>query len=117
MPLSDREQRILSDIEAQLHADDPKLASTVSNTTVSSVTRRQVKLSIAGLILGFVMLLAFSVYLWVAFAGFFVMLASAVYGADRVKRLGGEAGEKLSNQLREGVDRYMQDRRDRGKEG
>ncbi|MPZ89636.1 MAG: DUF3040 domain-containing protein, partial [Nitriliruptorales bacterium] len=51
MPLSDREQQILSDIEARLRQDDPKFARTVGTTTISSQSRRQVKLAAVGFIL------------------------------------------------------------------
>lgn len=113
MPLSDRERKILNDIEAALRAEDPKLHKTVSTTTVSSHTRRQIKLAIAGLVVGFVLLLAFIINIWLGVAGFGLMLASAVHGANMLKRLGQDANTRLGSQLRGGFDRYMQDRRDR----
>lgn len=113
MPLSDREQQILSDIEARLRADDPKLARTVSTTTVSSHIRRRIKLSIAGFFAGFILLLFFVVSIWFGLAGFAVMLTSAVYGGQMLKRLGQDQNPSLGGQLRGGFDRYMQDRRRR----
>ena len=113
MPLSDRERKILNDIEAALRAEDPKLHRTVSTTTVSSHTRRQIKLAIAGLVVGFVLLLLFILNIWFGIAGFVTMLASAVHGANMLKRLGQDTNPHLGTQLRGGFDRYMQDRRNR----
>ena len=112
MPLSDREQQILSDIEARLRADDPKLARTVSTTTVSSQIRRRIRLAVGGFIGGFVLMLFFAVSIWFGLAGFAVMLTSAVYGGNMLKRLGQDQDEQhLGGQLRGGFDRYLQDRR------
>lgn len=113
MPLSDRERRILSDIEAALRAEDPKLVKTVGTTTVSTRTRRQMKLAVAGLVVGFLLLLAFIVNIWFGVAGFLMMLASAVHGANMLKRLGQDSQGHLGSQMRGGFDRYMHDRRHR----
>lgn len=114
MPLSDREQQILSDIEARLRDEDPKFAKAVGTTTVSKHVRRQIKLAIAGLILGFLLLLLLIVDFWFAVGGFALMLTSAVYGGTQMKRLGADQNNHLGGQLRGGFDRYMSDKRDRG---
>ncbi|QBI18145.1 DUF3040 domain-containing protein [Egibacter rhizosphaerae] len=114
MPLSDREQQILSDIEQRLRADDPKFAKTVGETTVSTQVRRQIKLALAGLIVGFILLLFFIASLWFGVAGFALMLGSAVYGGHQLKRLGADQTNRLGGQLRGGFDRYMRDKRERG---
>jgi hypothetical protein len=114
MPLSDREQQILSDIEARLREEDPKFAKTVGTTTVSSQARRSLKLALAGIIVGFVMILFFVLSIWYGVAGFALMLASAVYGGNMLKRLGqGQSTSGLGGQLRGGFDRYLQDKRDK----
>ncbi len=113
MALSDRERQILSDIEARLREDDPKLARTVGTKTVSSEARRRVKLAAAAFVLGFVVMLFFAVELWLGVVGFAIMLASAVYGGQTLKQLGQQQTTKLGGQLREGFDRYFQDRRHR----
>lgn len=116
MPLSDREQQILSDIESRLREEDPKFARTVSTADVSSGARRAIKIAMAGLVVGFIMLLATvpagSVILGVA--GFVVMLAAVVVGGTQLKRLGAEGGGDLSGQLRGGLQRYLGARRGRG---
>lgn len=116
MPLSDREQQILSDIEARLREDDPKFAKTVGTTTVSSQARRQIKLAVAGFVIGFLLMLAFIVHIVFGVVGFAVMLASAVYGGNMLKRLGQGHTSGLSGQLRGGFDRFMQDKRGRNDE-
>lgn len=113
MPLSDREQQILSDIESRLREEDPKFARTVSTADVSSGARRAIKFAMIGLVVGFIMLLATvpagSVILGVA--GFVVMLAAVVGGGTQLKRLGAEGGGDLSGQLRGGLQRYLGARR------
>lgn len=113
MPLSDREQQILSDIESRLREEDPKFARTVSTADVSSGARRAIKIAMVGLVVGFIMLLATvpagSVILGVA--GFVVMLAAVVLGGTQLKRLGAEGGGDLSGQLRGGLQRYLGARR------
>lgn len=118
MPLSDREQQILADIEARLRADDPKLAKTVGTVTVSSQIRRRIKLAIATFALGFVLLLAypFTQALWVGVAGFALMLAGVVVGGNEFKRLGQDADADLGGQVRGGMNRYLGDRRRRNGE-
>lgn len=115
MPLSDREQQILSDIEARLRADDPKFAKTVSTASVSTDVRRRIKLAAAGLVIGFVMLLLVVPLgeVLIGVAGFAVMLASVVYGGNQLKRLGADQTGDLGGQLRGGFNRYLGDKRDR----
>jgi hypothetical protein len=116
MPLSDREQQILSDIEARLRAEDPKFAKTVSTTTVSTQVRRQIKLAAAGFVIGFVVMLFFIVDIWLGVGGFALMLVSAVHGGNQLKRLGASQAGDTGGQLRGGFNRYLDDRRGRGEE-
>ena len=113
MALSDRERQILSDIEARLREDDPKLVKTVGTTTVSSDARRRVKFAVVAFVVGFVVMLFFAQSLWFGLAGFVMMLAAAVYGGQTLKELGQRQNARLGGQLREGFDRYFQDRRRR----
>lgn len=113
MPLSDREQQILSDIEARLRADDPKFARTVGTTTVSSQSRRQVKLAAAAFAVGFLLLFGIVASIWFGLVGFAIMLVSAVWGGNLLKRLGQDSTSRLGGQLRGGFNRYLDDRRGR----
>ena len=53
MPLSEEEQRILSEIESQLRASDPDLARQVGSTTIYSHALRQLRWGIVGFIAAF----------------------------------------------------------------
>lgn len=82
VPLSEDEQRILENIEAQLEQEDPKFVREVSRTSVYTHAGRQLKLAIAGVVLGFllmVVLLSISVPLSLV-AGFGLAFTSAVWG-------------------------------------
>jgi hypothetical protein len=118
MPLSDREQQILSDIEARLREDDPKFAKSVSTATVSSQARRKIKLSILGFALGFVLLLSVVPVgaIWPGLVGFAFMLASVMVGGDQLKRLGQDQTDDLGGQLKGGFNRYLGDKRGRNGE-
>src|ERR1043165_8209839 len=57
MPLSEDEQRILQEIEAQFYANDPQLAQQVSETTLYRHSARNIKWAALGFVVGFVVLL------------------------------------------------------------
>lgn len=52
MPLSEHEQRLLEQMERALHAEDPKLASTLRHGSNRSVNGRQVLLGCLGILIG-----------------------------------------------------------------
>ena len=96
MPLSEHEQRILEDIERQLAEDDPKLNETVSSSTLYTHLARQIRWSTVAFVIGFVMLLLFAVSIWVAIAGFFVMLVGALLCYRALKQIGADQLRQLS---------------------
>ena len=53
MPLSEEEQRILSEIETQLRASDPDLARQVGSTTIYSHALRQLRWGIVAFVASF----------------------------------------------------------------
>ncbi len=57
MPLSDREQRVLDDLERDLLASDPKLVASLVEHQPRLSASRAVALSIAGITVGFVLVL------------------------------------------------------------
>ena len=76
MSLDDREQQILSEIERQFYEEDPSLARAVRN--IDRPRRFGLRLPIAGLVVGAIILLAFfTVQTIVALAGFAIIVASA----------------------------------------
>ena len=63
MPLSDEEQRILSEIEQQLYQSDPALARDIADTTVYTAAYRNLKWAMLGFVVGLaVLILAFGTY-------------------------------------------------------
>jgi len=88
MPLSPDEQRILEEIEQRLSEEDPRLAEAVSRTSLYTHLARRIRWSSVAFLVGFVMLMAFPMSLWVAAAGFGVMLASSLLIYRSLKALG-----------------------------
>ena len=58
MPLSEDEQRILTEIENHLYESDPALVREVSETTVYTHAFRNLKWATAGFVLGVVLMVA-----------------------------------------------------------
>ncbi|MGI9578913.1 MAG: DUF3040 domain-containing protein [Microthrixaceae bacterium] len=119
MPLSEDEQRILSEIESQLRESDPDLADQVSKTTVYRDAFGKLRWAIVG----FVLCLAASVLLLsvnylLAFAGFLGMFAIALYIERNLRRVGragmNEATRAIRrNSLRDYIDNAGTKARDR----
>ncbi len=89
MPLSEDEQRILTQIEQQLYQEDPVLAHEVSSTTVFTHGFKHIRLAALGFVVGLaVLLFTLSTSYWLSFVGFLIMLASAWYGEKNLRRVG-----------------------------
>lgn len=92
MPLSEDEQRILAEIEKNLHESDPQLAREVGETTVYRHAIGSLKWSIVGVVVGIVVMIAtLQIHYLLAFGGFLVMLVSSL-GFERNLRMMGRAG-------------------------
>jgi hypothetical protein len=102
MPLSEHEQRILDEIERRLTEEDPRLVESVSRTSLTIHLLRRIRWSLLAFFAGFFLLMCFFVSIWIAIAGFAVMVTSAmlVYhylkqmGKDQLRQL--ERGGRLS---------------------
>lgn len=90
MPLSEHEQQILEEIERRLAEEDPRLAEAVSRTSLYTHLARRIRWTSLAFLLGFVMLMLFWWSMWVAIAGFGVMLVSALLIYRYLKQLGRE---------------------------
>lgn len=75
MPLDDKEQRILAEIERQFYQEDPELARAVRQ--IEKPARVGAKLSLLGVIVGLAVVIAYVSYTWVAVLGFGLLVASA----------------------------------------
>jgi hypothetical protein len=101
MPLSEEEQRILQEIEAQFYATDPQLAQQVSETTLYRHAARTIRWAVLGFVAGFVVLVAsFASSLILGFAGFLAMLACAFIVERNVRKLGRAGLESLTSQMK-----------------
>lgn len=90
MPLDDREQRILEEIERQFYQEDPRLAETVRSATLASVSRGRLKWAFLGVVIGFVLVLAFFTRMTlVALFGFGMMVMSAAWVVAIVRKRSG----------------------------
>jgi F0F1-type ATP synthase assembly protein I len=111
MPLDDREQRILDEIERQFYEEDPRLAETVRNTTLATVSARNLKWAILALIVGVgIMLGFFTRSTPVALVGFVIMVLAVAWIVGIVQRKAG-AGRGLPRVL---AGRLRRRRRDDG---
>ncbi len=101
MPLSEDEQRILQEIEAQFYATDPHLAQQVSETTLYRHAARNIKWAVLGFVAGFVVLvLSFASSLLIGFTGFLVMLACAFIVERNVRKLGRAGLDSLTASMK-----------------
>ena len=94
MPLNDREQRILEEIERQFYEDDPRLAETVRTAGLASDTGGRLRWALLTLLGGAVLMLVFFTWLLpIALIGFAVMVFSVAWVvaiARRRARVGAE---------------------------
>lgn len=108
MPLSEDEQRILQEIEANLSATDPKLVQQVSDTTLYRHAARMIKWSILGFVAGLVLLvMTFTQVLLLGVAGFLVMLFCLLVIERNVRKIGRAGLESLTGGSGGGAVRGM----------
>jgi hypothetical protein len=88
MPLSDHEQRILEEIERRLAEEDPRLVESVERTSLYTHLARRIRFASLSFVVGFVMMMLFSIALWIAAVGFAVMLGSALLVYRYVGQMG-----------------------------
>ena len=101
MPLSEDEQRILSEIEAKLYESDPALARDIADTTVYTHAYRNLKWALLGAFAGLVILvLTLSVSFLLAFGGFLIMLVSALAAERNGRRMGKAGMNQISQSMR-----------------
>jgi hypothetical protein len=104
VPLSEDEQRILHEIEQQFYETDPDLARTVGSTSVYRHYLRSLKWASLAFVGGIVVLVYTLVaygYL-AAFAGFLIMLASALWFERSARKLGRAGLQQVTASMRTG---------------
>lgn len=131
MALSEREQKLLEQMEQALYAEDPRFATKIQSHG-SGRSKRRMVLGFAGVVvgLGLVLLAVLNQMVWLGALGFAVMVAGAVYaftgeshrgisgtvGDDGAVQPTGTVGSKGRSKPRGGfMDRLEQrwERRDR----
>ena len=121
MPLSEDEQRILSEIERSFYEHDPAFAREVSAATLTRHAGRYAKLAGFGFVAGLLLLLtSFASVFWLGALGFLLMLGSAFVfvtnvrklsrtGLHQVARSGRHLGDVLGDQRRRLRERFKRD--------
>jgi len=101
VPLSEEEQRILHEIEQQFYESDPAFAREVGKTTLYRHAGRNLKWAAVGFVCGFVLLLvSFASSLLLGFAGFLVMLGSAVVFERNLRKMGRAGWRQVSDTMK-----------------
>lgn len=102
MPLSEEEHRILQKMEQGLYAEDPDSARRIGSTTLPRYLAGNLRWSTLGFILGLAVLLASFASSWVlAVFGFVIMLASAVWFTQNLRRMSRHGWEQLSRSMKD----------------
>ena len=116
MPHSEREQQILSEIEKNLQAEDPRFARQVKQTSPSSREIRNVKLGIAIFVAGFALLIAFfwTQHIFIGVGAFGAMVGGIVMiaGSLRASIGAGRRGESDTHP-KERFERFISDWEDK----
>jgi hypothetical protein len=89
VPLSEDEERILHEIEQQLHATDPELVREVTSTTLYRHAGRNLKWAALGFVGGLAfMVLTFTTSTVLGVVGFLAMLGSAIAFERNLRKMG-----------------------------
>ena len=111
VPLSEDERRILDEIEERLTESDPRLAREVSSTTVYTHAVRNLKWAGVLFLLGvgaMVIMLFFVGNAVLAFGGFLIMLAAALWFERNARHLGKAGVGQLTQSMRaSGLKDYL----------
>lgn len=103
VPLSEDEQRILQQIEQQFYESDPDFAGELGKHSLYVHHLRRMKWATLTFVTGVVVLvvaLASETTFLVAFAGFVVMLASALWFEHNLRKLGRAGMQQLTESMR-----------------
>ena len=100
MPLSEDEERILSEIEQDFYDTDPDFARGVSQTTLARHALRNIRWAVLGGVLGLVGVgLGLQVHFALSFVAFLAVFASAVVIERNVRKMGKLGLEKVSDSI------------------
>ncbi|MHA7180506.1 DUF3040 domain-containing protein [Arthrobacter sp. MDB2-24] len=96
MALSEHEQRLLDQLEQQLHADDPKFAHSMASDTRKSMSTRRLVIGSLITIAGILVLLAGIVYqnIFIGVVGFLIMGGGVYFATTKSRQV--EEGQPMS---------------------
>lgn len=95
MPLDDKEQEILAQIERQFYEEDPELAHAVRR--IERPSRVGIRLALLGVIAGLAIVIAYISITWVAVLGFALLVASATALVNALRARGWSAQERQTD--------------------
>ncbi len=89
MALSEHEQRLLDQLEQQLHADDPKFAHSMASDTRRSMSTRRLVIGSLITIAGILVLLAGIIYqnIFIGVAGFLIMGGGVYFATTKSQQV------------------------------
>lgn len=96
MPLDDKEQRILEEIERQFYEEDPGLARAVKR--IEKPSRIGLRLSILGVLAGLAIVIAYVSVTWIAVLGFALLVASATSLVNALRVRGWRRSEEAPSE-------------------
>lgn len=122
MPLSEHEQRLLDQLEQQLHAEDPKFAHALSTAPTRSLSTRNIVIGVLIMITGLLILLGgvATHLILVGIAGFlamgggvYVAVSKPKYGAQTQAdhNSGAKTGDKQKSGFMNGLEEKWEERR------
>jgi hypothetical protein len=89
VPLSEDEERILSEIEQGLYAEDPALAHQVGRTTLYRHALRSIRIAGLGFVVGLAVLIGgLATQVWISFLGFVAMLVALLSIFENLQKIG-----------------------------
>ncbi len=101
MPLSEDEQRILHEIERRFYEHDPEYAKAIESTTLYRSLGRNCKWAALGFLAGLVTLMvSFAGNLVLGAFGFVVMLVSAIFFTQNLRKMGRAGWQQMTEQMR-----------------
>lgn len=94
MPLSEHEQRLLSEMESRLLAEDPRFASAMRRSATGGQPKQKLALGVLGVLvsLGAMLVSLYNGLVPFAVVGFVAMLGSAYWAISAPRKKGARAG-------------------------
>jgi tetrahydromethanopterin S-methyltransferase subunit B len=113
VPLSEHEQKVLQELEQALYQQDPAFADRVRTESVYRYAGRYLKWSVAGFVVGLVVMLTFfTTSVILGFLGVLIMFGSLVTFWTNVRRMGKAGWEEIGRSFRtEGIGNALNDTR------